>query len=114
MRCWAQPGRAAAADAALAWPAWWTWVSVCRRRPASGGEVRLTRAGRARLTGWGDTQLRIHLDRLASLEYVLVHRGMRGQSYEYELAFDGDAQAAAWAPDGLIDWASLDRAATTF
>lgn len=81
------------------------------------GEVRLTRKDVRDFSGWGDTQLRIHLDRLASLEYVLVHRGMRGQSYEYELAFDGDAQAAAPHLSGLIDMGDLDRAqanATTF
>jgi DNA primase len=78
------------------------------------GEVRITRKDVRDFSGWGDTQLRLHLERLASLEYVLVHRGMRGQSYEYELAFDGDAQAAAPHLSGLIDMGDLDRAATTF
>lgn len=78
------------------------------------GEVRLSRKDVRDFSGWGDTQLRLHLDRLASLEYVLVHRGMRGQSYEYELAFDGDAQAAAPHLSGLIDMSDLDRAATMF
>lgn len=77
------------------------------------GEVRIKRKDVRDFTGWGDTQLRIHLERLASLEYVLVHRGMRGQSYEYELAFDGDAQAAAPHLSGLIDMGELDRATTT-
>jgi hypothetical protein len=37
------------------------------------------------VTRWGETQLRIHLDRLVALEYLLVHRGGRGQSFVYEL-----------------------------
>ena len=40
-------------------------------------------------TGWGNDQLRVHLDRLVELEYVLVHRGGRGQSFVYELLYDG-------------------------
>ena len=31
------------------------------------------------LTGWGDTQLKVHLARLAELEYLLVHRVKTGQ-----------------------------------
>ena len=38
-------------------------------------------------TGWGDTQLKIHLHRLEELEYLLIHRGGRGQSFVYELVF---------------------------
>ena len=38
-------------------------------------------------TGWGDTQLRVHLGRLEDLEYLLAHRGGRGQSFVYELVF---------------------------
>lgn len=42
-------------------------------------------------TGWGDTQLRLHLDRLQSLEYLFPHRGTRGQSFVYELCFESAA-----------------------
>ena len=59
-------------------------------------------------TRWGDTQLKIHLARLTELEYLLVHRGGRGQSFEYELLFDGAADSDA-APhvSGLIDVEAL-------
>ena len=33
--------------------------------------------------------MRTHLDRLVELEYVLAHRGGRGQSFVYELLWDG-------------------------
>jgi DNA primase catalytic core len=42
-------------------------------------------------TGWGHTQLKIHLHRLEELEYLTVHHGGRGQSYVYELNWPGSA-----------------------
>jgi DNA primase len=54
-------------------------------------------------TGWGNTQLRIHLDRLVELEYLLPHRGSRGQSFVYELLFDGNMQTGQPQLVGLID-----------
>ncbi len=42
-------------------------------------------------TGWSNTPLKVHLDRLKELEYIYPRRaGMRGSAYEYELLFDGD------------------------
>jgi hypothetical protein len=35
-------------------------------------------------TGWGATQVRVHLDRLAEMEYLIVHHGGRGQMFLYE------------------------------
>ena len=35
-------------------------------------------------TGWGSTQVRIHLDRLQEMEYLIVHHGGRGQTFLYE------------------------------
>ena len=39
--------------------------------------------------GWGNSQLKVHLDRLAEFEYLVTHRGCRGQSFVYELVYDG-------------------------
>ena len=66
-------------------------------------DVRFTRKDVRERTGWGDTQMRVHLERLHELEYLIAHRGMRGQCYEYELAFDGDTGADAPHLVGLID-----------
>ncbi len=44
----------------------------------------------------------MHLHRLEELEYLLVHRGGRGQSFVYELLFERqgeDGQARAARPD---------------
>lgn len=50
---------------------------------------------------WGDTQLKIHLARLAEMEYLMVHR--RGLTFCYELLFDGDGSTDALHLCGLID-----------
>jgi hypothetical protein len=79
-------------------------------------EVRFTRAQVRAETGLSDTQCRLHLERLTALEYVLVHRGRRGQSYEYELLHDVpvDVDDAMTAPRlaGLIDVAALRASAS--
>jgi DNA primase len=48
-------------------------------------DYRFSRRDVRASTGWGDTQLRLHLGRLEELEYLLIHRGGRGQSFVYEL-----------------------------
>jgi DNA primase len=60
-------------------------------------------------TRWGDTQLKIHLARLTELEHLLVHRGGRGQSFEYELLYDGAAEESGPHISGLIDVEALRR-----
>ena len=42
-------------------------------------------------TGWGHTQLKVHLHRLEEFEYLTVHTGGRGQSYVYELNWSGSS-----------------------
>jgi hypothetical protein len=49
-------------------------------------EFRFTRHAVREHTNWGHTQLKVHLHRLEELEYLIVHQGGRGQSFEYELA----------------------------
>jgi len=58
-------------------------------------KYRFSRRTVREYTRWGDTQLKIHLGRLTELEYLLVHRGGRGQSFEYELLFDSPADGSA-------------------
>ena len=84
--------------------------AAAQRIPA--GEVRFGRADVRRATGLSDTQCRLHLDRLAALEYLLTHRGRRGQSFAYELMFDGAIEDSAPRLAGLIDVDSLRSADT--
>jgi hypothetical protein len=53
-------------------------------------EYRFSRATVRQYTHWSDSQLKRHLHRLEELEYLLVHRGARGQSFVYELHFELD------------------------
>jgi hypothetical protein len=70
-------------------------------------EVRFTRKDLREATGWGDTQLRVHLERLGSLEYLLTHREGAGGRFTYELVFDGDVSTAVHL-SGLIDAAGIE------
>ena len=70
-------------------------------------DVRFSRKRIREATGWGDTQLKLHLARLTELEYLLAHRAERGQGFEYELLYDGEGDAAPHL-SGLIDAQSLD------
>lgn len=54
-------------------------------------------------TGWGNTQLKLHLHRLEELEYLLLHRGGRGQSFVYELLYDGQGKDGQPFLCGLIE-----------
>lgn len=59
------------------------------------GGVRFTRRAVRGHLGLSDTQLRVHLDRLVTLDYVMTHGcGKQGQQYAYSLRFDGDAGSA--------------------
>jgi DNA primase catalytic core len=78
-------------------------AAECKRQQIERSEYRFSRRDVRAVTGWGDTQLRLHLGRLEELEYLLAHRGGRGQSFVYELAFaiEGDGDRPVMA--GLID-----------
>ncbi len=69
------------------------------------GSVRFTRRELREAVSWGDTQLKLHLARLQEHEYLIVHR--HGPQFRYELAFDGDADAACRQLIGLIDVDSM-------
>jgi DNA primase catalytic core len=64
--------------------------------------VRFTRRELRERLGLGDTQLKVHLARLVSLELVYAHRGAHGQ-FLYELAYDSGEVTAGMLLPGLID-----------
>ncbi len=69
-------------------------------------EVRFTRKQARDALHWGDTQLKLHLSRLADLEYLAVHR--RGTSFDYELLYDGQGDGKHLC--GLLDVGALGKA----
>jgi len=54
-------------------------------------------------SGWGNSQLHLHLSRLAELEYVLTHRADHGQGFVYELVYDGAGKDGGRFLPGLLD-----------
>jgi hypothetical protein len=70
----------------------------CQRLGIERGEYRFTRRTVRLHTQWGDSVLKKHLHRLEELEYLIVHRGGRGQGYVYELDFETDEQGNPVVP----------------
>ena len=79
-------------------------AAECKRQKIERADFRFSRRDVRAVTGWGDTQLRLHLGRLEELEYLLAHRGGRGQSFVYELAFavEGDGGKPVMAGDAEV------------
>ena len=77
-------------------------IEQCQKRTLQRSDYRFSRREIREYTQWGNTQLKIHLRRLEDLEYLLVHRGGRGQSFVYEFLYDGNANNRPHL-NGLID-----------
>jgi DNA primase len=75
----------------------------CERQKIERTDFRFSRRDVRQHTKWGDTQLRVHLRRLEELEYLLVHRGGRGQSFVYELVFERQDDSGKPMLPGLIE-----------
>jgi DNA primase catalytic core len=81
----------------------------CDKQAISQDDVRFSRKQIREYTGWGNTQIKVHCKRLEDMEYLLTHRGGRGQSFEYELLYDGDNQEEQSRLMGLIDVHQLKK-----
>ncbi len=80
----------------------------CEKNASSRTDYRFTRRLVRQRLGWGDTQLKIHLQRLVDLEYVLVHRTGAARAHVYELLYDGGGKDGTPFLTGLIDAATLE------
>ncbi|OGA23836.1 MAG: DNA primase [Betaproteobacteria bacterium RIFCSPLOWO2_02_FULL_67_26] len=80
-------------------------------------QVRFSRRELREHIGMGDTQLRLHLERLVALEYVLARREGPGGRLVHELLYDGQGQDGRPFVPGLIEVerlaAGVKTAATT-
>jgi DNA primase len=72
-------------------------------------DIRFSRFEVRAILSVSEKQIRVHLDRLAEMEYILTHRGQRGQSFEYELLHDQAPELDAKHLPGLIDVADLQN-----
>jgi len=84
-------------------------TAECEKQKMERSDYRFSRRDVRAYTGWGDTQLKIHLHRLEELEYLLIHRGGRGQSLVYELMFTRPSDGGKPVLGGLIDIEKLGK-----
>jgi DNA primase catalytic core len=74
----------------------------CEKRKVDQDHLLFSRRELREHTGWTQTQIRRHLDRLADLEYVAIRHGRNGLALQYELLIEATAEADGFAV-GLLD-----------
>jgi post-segregation antitoxin (ccd killing protein) len=79
----------------------------CAARGIQRSEYRFSQREAREHTGWSAGQVKLHLKKLAELEYVLSHRGGRGQSFVYELLYNGEGADGRPFLLGLLDTRAL-------
>jgi hypothetical protein len=84
-------------------------TAACQQKGFDRADYRFSRRDVRSFTGWGHTQLKVHLKRLEELEYLLIHRGGRGQSFVYELLYDAPAEEGQRFLARLLDVDKLRR-----
>jgi hypothetical protein len=85
----------------------------CAGQRISRAQYRFSRRTLREAVGWGDTQLRVHLERLVELEYVLPRREGPGGKFVYELVYEVGAEEHQARFPGLVDVVALKTAAMT-
>jgi DNA primase len=81
----------------------------CAAQAITRADYRFSRRDVREQAGWSDFQVKMHMHKLEELEYVLVHRGGRGQSFVYELLYDGAGRDGKPFLMGLIDVHALKQ-----
>lgn len=79
----------------------------CAAQGVTRADTRFSRRDVREHAGWSDFQVKMHMRKLEELEYVLVHRGGRGQSFVYELLYDGAGRDGKPFLMGLVDIETL-------
>jgi DNA primase len=74
----------------------------CQKLQIDRCDYRFSRRQVREHTGWSATQVRIHMERLHEMEYLVTHRGGRGQNFVYELVFEPGPNASKPQLPGLI------------
>jgi hypothetical protein len=85
-------------------------TEACRRQGLDRTDFRFSRRQVREATGWGNTQLKVHLKRLEELEYLLIHRDRDSRRHVYELLYQKPAQEGGKVLAGLIDVEQLRQA----
>ncbi|MGH8171515.1 MAG: hypothetical protein ACREPX_00115, partial [Rhodanobacteraceae bacterium] len=85
----------------------------CEAGSMTRAAYRFSRRALREALGLGDTQLRIHVERLVDLEYLIGHRDGPGGKFVYELLYDGQGEDGRPFVPGLLDVAALGAMSTT-
>ncbi len=81
-----------------------TWVvQSCKVDGIEQRDFRFTRKQLRDVTGWGNTQLKVHVARLEDMEFLAMHSVPRSKAIAYELLFDGSADNNNPHLMGLLD-----------
>jgi len=78
-------------------------IKNCKKLKIERSDYRFTRRQVREYCGWGNTQLKVHFKRLEDMEYLIIHRGKRGLTFEYELLYDGKGKDGKSFLMGLIN-----------
>jgi hypothetical protein len=81
--------------------------SHCQAHSLKQKDYRFTRREVREVTGRSDTALKVHMARPVDMEYLLVHRGGRGQSFQYELLWKEEGCEGNRFILGLLDVETL-------
>jgi len=79
----------------------------CKEENILQEDLRLKRREIRRYTGWSDSRLRIHLQRLAEMEYLHLARGSQGKTCVYELLYKGEGNDGGNFALSLINTATI-------
>jgi hypothetical protein len=67
-------------------------TSECERLVIDRRELRFSQRHVREMSAWTDFQVKTHMRKLLEMEYLLIHRGGRGQSFVYELMYRGEGE----------------------
>ena len=82
-------------------------TKACAERTIDQRNHRFSQRDVRAFSGWSAFQVKKHLGNLVDLEYALIHRGGRGQSFVYELLYSGEGEEGGKFVMGLLDPAKL-------
>ncbi len=77
-------------------------TAACREKEIEPGDYRFTQREVREHTAWSDYQVKSHMRKLVELEYILVHRGGRGQCFVYELLYKNEGENGSRFLMGLL------------
>ena len=79
----------------------------CLKEEVEQKDIRFTRRQIRNFTGWGNTQLKVHMARLLEMEYLQLWKGSVGQQFIYQLLYKNEGQDGKRFVMNLIDTSTI-------